>query len=107
MRVVHGVGWYGPESIGGTEVYVVRSGALRIVKGEGAAAITLGTVGERGMELRRQRKMLEEVPRADVVITNPTHYAVALLYDVSTNQAPVSINAFPSRSWWAANPESI
>ena len=27
------------------------------------------------------RRMMQEVPNADVVITNPTHYAVALKYD--------------------------
>ncbi|MCE9597378.1 MAG: EscU/YscU/HrcU family type III secretion system export apparatus switch protein [Spirochaetia bacterium] len=36
---------------------------------------------ERYFQLSRQRNMLKEVPTADVVITNPTHYAVALLYD--------------------------
>ena len=25
-----------------------------------------------------QRRMMQEVPRADVIVTNPTHYAVAL-----------------------------
>ena len=35
-----------------------------------------------------QRKMLEAVPQADVVITNPTHYAVALHYDKYTDDAP-------------------
>jgi flagellar biosynthesis protein FlhB len=35
-----------------------------------------------------QRKMLMEVPRADVVITNPTHLAVALRYDPKTMKAP-------------------
>jgi flagellar biosynthesis protein FlhB len=34
------------------------------------------------------RRMMEEVPRADVVITNPTHFAVALRYDEATMQAP-------------------
>lgn len=28
-----------------------------------------------------QRRMMEEVPKADVVVTNPTHFAVALKYD--------------------------
>lgn len=46
---------------------------------------------ERGMELRQQRNMLKEVPRADVVITNPTHYAVALEYDIEKSQAPIVI----------------
>lgn len=35
-----------------------------------------------------QRKMLMDVPTADVVITNPTHLAVALRYDRRTMKAP-------------------
>jgi flagellar biosynthesis protein FlhB len=35
-----------------------------------------------------QRRMMDEVPKADVVITNPTHYAVALLYKQGEMQAP-------------------
>ena len=34
------------------------------------------------------RRMLEELPGADVVITNPTHFAVALKYDEATMGAP-------------------
>jgi flagellar biosynthesis protein FlhB len=34
------------------------------------------------------RQMLTEVPKADVVITNPTHFAVALRYDRKTMKAP-------------------
>lgn len=34
------------------------------------------------------RRMMQEVPNADVVITNPTHYAVALKYDESKSDAP-------------------
>lgn len=34
------------------------------------------------------RRMMQEVPRADVVITNPTHYAVALRYDAAEMDAP-------------------
>lgn len=34
------------------------------------------------------RRMMSEVPKADVVITNPTHFAVALKYDDSTMGAP-------------------
>lgn len=40
------------------------------------------------MEAARKR-MMEDVPKADVVITNPTHFAVALKYDVSAGRAPV------------------
>lgn len=34
------------------------------------------------------RRMMEELPDADVVITNPTHFAVALKYDDATMGAP-------------------
>lgn len=34
------------------------------------------------------RRMMQEVPKADVIITNPTHYAVALRYDEKTMDAP-------------------
>jgi flagellar biosynthetic protein FlhB len=33
-------------------------------------------------------RMMQEVPRADVVITNPTHFAVAIRYDLETMAAP-------------------
>ncbi len=35
-----------------------------------------------------QRRMMQDVPSADVVIRNPTHYAVALRYDQDKNRAP-------------------
>jgi flagellar biosynthetic protein FlhB len=37
---------------------------------------------------RARRRMLAAVPKATVVITNPTHYAVALTYDRAKNAAP-------------------
>ncbi len=40
---------------------------------------------------RTKRKMLTEVPKATVVITNPTHYAVALRYDPNRDDAPVVV----------------
>ena len=36
-----------------------------------------------------QRRMLQDVPEADVVITNPTHYSVALRYKPETDSAPI------------------
>jgi flagellar biosynthetic protein FlhB len=42
-------------------------------------------------ELQRKyskRRMMQDVPRADVVVTNPTHYAVALKYDARRMKAP-------------------
>jgi len=47
-------------------------------------------VQERQHELSR-RRMMEEVPKADVIITNPTHYSVALKYDQDKTQAPVVV----------------
>ncbi len=36
-----------------------------------------------------QRRMMQDVPKADVVITNPTHFAVAIKYDAEVTKAPV------------------
>lgn len=35
------------------------------------------------------RRMLQDVPKADVVITNPTHFAVAIKYDANVSKAPL------------------
>lgn len=44
----------------------------------------------RGIEIASGR-MLEDVPKADVVIVNPTHYAVALRWSRSPGSAPVCV----------------
>jgi flagellar biosynthetic protein FlhB len=44
--------------------------------------------GRRRLRLRSKRKMLADVPKADVVVTNPTQLAIALRYDRKTMQAP-------------------
>lgn len=36
-----------------------------------------------------QKQMLEAIPTADVIVTNPTHYAVALKYERGRDQAPM------------------
>lgn len=38
-----------------------------------------------------QQRMMQEVPKADVVITNPTHVAVALAYDRESMEAPTCV----------------
>ncbi len=38
--------------------------------------------------IRARQRMMSKVPTATVVVTNPTHYAVALEYDKSVNAAP-------------------
>jgi flagellar biosynthetic protein FlhB len=40
---------------------------------------------------RSRRRMMAAVPTADVIITNPTHYAVALKYDGASMTAPVVV----------------
>jgi len=38
-----------------------------------------------------QRRMMAEVPQADVIVTNPEHFSVALRYNQSTDRAPVVV----------------
>jgi flagellar biosynthetic protein FlhB len=38
--------------------------------------------------MRARKRMMAKVPTATVVVTNPTHYAVALAYDRANNPAP-------------------
>jgi flagellar biosynthetic protein FlhB len=45
-------------------------------------------------EMQRElvlKNMIREVPKADVVVTNPTHFAVALKYERATMEAPTVI----------------
>lgn len=37
------------------------------------------------------KRMMQEVPKADVVLVNPTHVAVALRYDAKTMEAPILV----------------
>lgn len=41
------------------------------------------------MQEASRRRMMQDVPKADVIITNPTHISVALKYDASETKAPV------------------
>jgi flagellar biosynthetic protein FlhB len=40
---------------------------------------------------RSRRRMMQQVPKATVVVMNPTHYAVALRYEVGETAAPVCV----------------
>ncbi|MEN6460466.1 MAG: flagellar biosynthesis protein FlhB [Syntrophomonas sp.] len=51
-------------------------------------------VKSRQRQIQREvamKRMMAEVPKADVVITNPTHFAVALKYDVTSMTAPTIV----------------
>ncbi len=43
------------------------------------------------MQEASRRRMMQQLPQADVVITNPTHYAVAIKYDLQIYDAPYVI----------------
>ena len=43
------------------------------------------------MQQASQRRMMQDLPNADVVITNPTHLAVAIRYDKESHEAPVVV----------------
>lgn len=38
-----------------------------------------------------RRRMMEEIPKANVVLTNPTHYAVAIMYKEKGSKAPIVV----------------
>lgn len=45
-------------------------------------------IKQKQREMAMQR-MMQDVPHADVIITNPTHYAIALKYDADKGDAPI------------------
>ena len=49
-----------------------------------------GRIRRMQIELSQQR-MMQDIPEADVIITNPTHYAVALKYDQTSTGAPTVV----------------
>lgn len=49
-----------------------------------------GRIRQMQQQLARQR-MMQEVPKADVVVVNPTHFAVALKYDEKRMRAPIVV----------------
>jgi flagellar biosynthesis protein FlhB len=51
---------------------------------------TRGRIREAQRALARGR-MMQEVPKADVIVTNPTHFAVALRYDDQKMRAPIVV----------------
>ena len=49
-----------------------------------------GRIRQLQQQMASQR-MMQDVPKADVIVTNPTHYAVALRYDDKRMRAPVVV----------------
>ena len=49
-----------------------------------------GKIKEKQRAMAAQR-MMQEIPKADVIITNPTHYAIAIKYDENKQSAPIVV----------------
>jgi flagellar biosynthetic protein FlhB len=49
-----------------------------------------GRIRQLQQQMARQR-MMQDVPKADVIVTNPTHFAVALRYDEGRMRAPIVV----------------
>ena len=49
-----------------------------------------GRIRRKQMEMSKQR-MMSNIPDSDVVITNPTHFAVAIKYDSEKSHAPIVV----------------
>lgn len=49
-----------------------------------------GRIRRTQMEMS-QNRMMQEVPNADVIVTNPSHYAIALKYDEASGSAPILV----------------
>ncbi|WP_053957422.1 flagellar biosynthesis protein FlhB [Inediibacterium massiliense] len=47
-----------------------------------------GKIKERQRQMAMNR-MMQDIPKADVIITNPTHYAIAIRYDSTLEEAPI------------------
>lgn len=64
------------------------------VKREAKEAESSPEVKQRIRKLQREmseRRMMADIPQADVIVVNPTHYAVALKYDDTRMRAPIVV----------------
>ena len=52
--------------------------------------VTRGRIKEAQRKISQQR-MMQQVPEADVIVRNPTHFAIALKYDIEKNTAPIVV----------------
>jgi len=87
--------------IGGADFFVVRwrtTSGLKMtkqeVKDEAKSSEGSPELKSRIRQVQREmtkRRMLKSVPTATVVITNPTHYAVALYYERTSMMAPIVV----------------
>ncbi len=102
-------------AIAGADIFYQRwemDRSLRMTREEMKEELreTEGDPTFRALRRRRQRelarrRMMADVRRADVVITNPTHYAVALRYDPAHMRAPLVVAK--GRGWLAERIKAV
>lgn len=72
------------------QLKMTREEVRREMKESEGSPEVKGRIRQLQQELAR-RRMMEEVPHADVVVTNPTHFAVAIRYDDKRMRAPIVV----------------
>lgn len=72
------------------QLKMTREEVRREMKESEGSPEVKGRIRQLQQQMARQR-MMQDVPKADVVVTNPTHFAVALRYDEKRMRAPVVV----------------
>ena len=87
MAAIAGADWFYQRFAHIRKLRMTRQELRDEQKDSDGSPLVKGRLRQIRME-RARRRMMQEVPKADVVITNPTHFAVALRYDQTTMGAP-------------------
>jgi flagellar biosynthesis protein FlhB len=72
------------------QLKMTREEVRREMKESEGSPEVKGRIRQLQQQMARQR-MMQDVPKADVIVTNPTHFAVALKYDDKRMRAPVVV----------------
>lgn len=72
------------------QLKMTREEVRREMKESEGSPEVKGRIRQMQQQMARGR-MMADVPKADVIVTNPTHYAVALRYDDSRMRAPIVV----------------
>lgn len=72
------------------QLKMTREEVRREMKESEGSPEVKGKIRQLQQQMARQR-MMQDVPKADVIVTNPTHFAVALRYDEKRMRAPIVV----------------
>ncbi len=72
------------------QLKMTREEVRREMKESEGSPEVKGRIRQLQQQMARQR-MMQDVPNADVIVTNPTHFAVALKYDEKRMRAPIVV----------------